>query len=76
MNMKTNLLTVIAFLAPVAAFALLPVSAVAACIALSTTGLISVFASDYGRNIEPLRSPTEVVAFNTARPSVEYRAAA
>jgi hypothetical protein len=74
--MKTNLLPVIAFLAPVAAVALLPVSAVAAVIALSATGLLSVFASDYSRNVQPLRAPTQVVAFSTPRPSAEYRNAA
>ena len=74
--MKTNLLPIIAFLAPVAAFALLPVSAVAAGIALSATGVITVFAADYGRNVEPLRAPTQVVAFSAQRPSAEFQAAA
>jgi|HubBroStandDraft_3_1064219.scaffolds.fasta_scaffold1551906_1 hypothetical protein len=74
--MKTNLLPVIAFLAPVAAVALLPVSAVAAVIALSATGLLSVFASDYARSVEPVRAQSQVVAFSAPRPSAEYRNAA
>jgi hypothetical protein len=52
-------------------------SAVAASIALSATGMISVLAADYGRTLEPARVPTPVVPFDAARrPSAECRAAA
>jgi len=68
--MKTNSLPVIAFLAAIAAFVLLPVSAVAASIALSVTGMIAVFAADYGRTVEPLRIPAPVVPFRAPRAGV------
>jgi len=75
--MKTNSLPLIAFLAVIAAFALLPVSAVAASVAFSVTGMLSVVTADYGRDLEPTRVSTPVVAFEAARkPSVEFRDAA
>jgi|CZKI01.1.fsa_nt_gi hypothetical protein len=77
MNMKTNSLPIIGYLAAIAAFALLPVSAVVAAIAFSVTGMISVFAADYGRNLEPVRVTAQVVALEDARlPSAELRTAA
>ena len=77
MNKNTSSLPIIAFLAAIAAFVLLPVSAVGAAIAFSATGMIAVFAADYGRNLEPLRAEAQVVALNEARrPSVEFRTAA
>jgi len=75
--MKTPVLPVIAYLAAVAAFALIPASAVAASIAVAVTGTLSVFAADYGRGIEPLRGPAPVVPINLSRPALsEYRVAA
>jgi hypothetical protein len=65
--MKTNILPVIAFLAALAAFFLLPVSAVAASIALSVTGMVSVIAADYGRPAGALRAPAAVVPANLSR---------
>lgn len=75
--MKTKTLPVIAFLAAIAAFALLPVSAVAASIAVSFTGLASLLAADYGRNIEPLSVRAPIVPFGLSRHALaEYRTAA
>jgi hypothetical protein len=75
--MKTNLLPVIALLAAIAAFALLPVSAAAASIAVSVTGLASLLTADYGRNLEPVRAPAPIVPFGMSRPSLaDCRAAA
>jgi hypothetical protein len=75
--MKTTSLPIIAFLAAIAAFALLPMSAVAAGIALSVTGMISVFAADYGRNLQPVRITAQVVPLGEERnPSAELRTAA
>ncbi|HXQ81620.1 MAG TPA: hypothetical protein VN775_09925 [Opitutaceae bacterium] len=75
--MKTNSLPLIAFLAVIAAFALLPVSAVAASIALSVTGVLSVAAADYGRNMEPIRAESRAVPIDApGRPSAELREAA
>jgi len=75
--MKTNVLPIIAFLAAIAAFIFLPVGAVAASIALSVTGMISVIAADYGRPVGPLVAPAPVVRVNLSRPALnEYRVAA
>jgi hypothetical protein len=75
--MKTSSLPIIAFLAAIAAFVLLPMSAVAAGVTFSVTGMISVFAADYGRNLEPVRVTARVVPVEEARnTSVEFRAAA
>ena len=77
LNMKTSVLPIIAFLAAIAAFVFLPVSAVGASIALSVTGMLSVVGADYGRSIEPVRVPAQVVALDPERrPSVECPAAA
>jgi hypothetical protein len=39
--------------------------------------MISVFAADYGKNLEPVRVPAKVVALEEARrPSAELRTAA
>jgi len=76
-KMKTSSLPIIAFLAAIAAFVLLPMSAVAAGVTFSVTGMISVFAADYGRNLEPVRVTARVVPVEEARnTSVEFRAAA
>jgi len=75
--MKTNILPVIAFLAVIAAFVLLPVSAVAASIGLSVTGMISVVAADYSRGMEPIRAQAPAVPFDVSRQApTEYRVAA
>jgi len=75
--MKTPVLPAIIYTAAAAAFALLPASAVAASIALSVTGVLSIFAADYGRRVEPLRDPAPVVAIPQPHPApAECRAAA
>ncbi len=75
--MKTNVLPLIAFLAALAAFVLLPVSFVTASIALSVTGMISVIAADYGRSAKPLRVPARVISIDVPRlATAENRAAA
>jgi hypothetical protein len=74
--MKTSILPSIAFLAAMAAFVFLPVSAVAASIALSVVGILSILAADYGRDLEPVRAPAQVIAFSARQPSAELQAAA
>jgi hypothetical protein len=64
LNMKTNVLPLIAFAAAIAAFVILPVSAVAASIAVSVTGIASILVADYGRDIEPLRAGPEIIPFD------------
>jgi hypothetical protein len=61
--MKSNSITVSAFLAAIAAVAFLPVSATAAGLALTTTGIMSVLVSDYGRNADPVLAAAPVLPF-------------
>ena len=75
--MKTTALPIITFLSAIAAFALLPVSATAATIAVTVTGILAILAGDYGRSREPLRVPAPVIALNLPRPAMgESRIAA
>lgn len=62
--MKNNSLPAVALLAAVLACVLLPVSAAAASIALSVTGILAVLAADYGRSMEPVRAKSHVIPFN------------
>jgi hypothetical protein len=64
--MKTSTLPIKAFLAALAAIALLPVGPVAASIAFTSTGLFAMLASDYGRNTQPLAARAGVVPFELA----------
>jgi hypothetical protein len=75
--MKTTSLPLVTFLAAIAAFALLPVSAVAASFAVTVAGILSILAADYGRSLEPLRVLAPVIPLNLALASVDtYRTAA
>jgi hypothetical protein len=62
-NMKTHTLSIIASLAAVVAVALVPVSAAAASIALTVTGLLTTMLADYGRPAVRYATPAPVVAF-------------
>jgi hypothetical protein len=70
--MKNSTLLFSAFLATLVAIVVLPVGAAAAAIAFTATGLLSVLVADYGRSIEPVRAPAQVVPFG----SPDCRAAA
>jgi hypothetical protein len=61
--MKNNSIPILAFLAVLVATILLPISAGGACIALTVTGVLAILAADYGRTVEPLRVPANVIAF-------------
>jgi len=63
--MKTNILPVSAFLAALAATLTFPVGATAAAFAFTATGLLAVFTADYGRTIEPVRVPADIVPFGS-----------
>lgn len=63
MNMKTHTLSIIAFLASIAAVALVPVSAAAAAVAFTVTGLLTTMVADYGRGAGRPMAPAPVVAF-------------
>lgn len=64
--MKNTSLPVIAFLAALAAFVVLPLSATAACIAFTVIGTLSMLAGDYGRNLEPIQARAAVVPFTAS----------
>jgi hypothetical protein len=59
--MKTRILPSIAYVGAVGAFLLFPFSAAAATVALSVTGLLSIFAADYSRSAEPVVAPAPAV---------------
>jgi hypothetical protein len=61
--MKTSTLPLKAFLAVLVAIIFLPVGATAAAIAFTATGMLSILAADYGRSLEPVRVPAEIVPF-------------
>jgi hypothetical protein len=62
--MKNTSLPIKAFLAALAAMAFLPVGPGTASIAFTVTGLLAILLSDYGREVEPLRTPANVVLFD------------
>lgn len=64
--MKTTSLPIKALLAVIAAVALIPVAPAAAAIAFTSTGLIAMLASDYGRNLEPVGAQAGIVPFELA----------
>jgi hypothetical protein len=59
--MKNTSLPIKAFLAALAAIALLPVGPGAAAIAFTVTGLLAILLSDYGREMQPLQARSNVV---------------
>jgi hypothetical protein len=65
--MKSTTLPAVAFLAAIAAFVLLPVSAAAAAIAFTLTGVLCMLVADYGRTIEPVRPAAEIIPFDSGR---------
>lgn len=60
--MKTNILAISSVLA---AIAILPVSTGAAGIILVATGILAVFAADYGRIPAPLGVRAEIIPFSS-----------
>jgi hypothetical protein len=54
----------------------LPVSAAAAAIAFTATGLLSVLVADYGRTLAPVRAPAEILPFDAPCASAALRRAA
>jgi hypothetical protein len=77
MNIKATLLHNIALMSLAATLLLLPFDATAAAMALAFIGLLAIAFADYGRNIEPLRVPAEVVKMGDSDGSAaDLRAAA
>lgn len=77
MKIKNSTLPIATFVAAIAALALLPVSAAAAGAAVTVTGVISIFAADYGRAERTQRTSAEVVPLSESRAEeVEHRKAA
>ena len=60
-NMNTNSLPALSFLAVLTASIFLPVSAGAACIALTICGVAAVLVSDYGREQAPIQTAANVI---------------
>jgi hypothetical protein len=65
--MKSNTLTFLAFLGPIVSLVALLVSAPAAAIAVTATGVLSILVVDYGRRIDPVRLTAEVIPFSSSR---------
>jgi hypothetical protein len=61
--MKTNILTLSSAFAAVAA---LPFSTDAAGIIFVATGILAVFAADYGRSLMPVSGRAEIIPFNSS----------
>ena len=74
--MKHSTLLFTAFLATLVAIVVLPVSAAAAAIAFTATGLLSVLVADYGRTLAPARAPAEILPFDAPRAKAALRRAA
>jgi hypothetical protein len=75
--MKPVILPVVAVLAVIAAFVFLAVNAVAATIAFSVAGVVSVAVADYSRKLQPVRVRSRVVPFSApSRPADDLRDAA
>jgi hypothetical protein len=68
--MKSNIFPVSTLLAAVVASVILPVSAPAAVLAFTVTGLLSVFVADYGRTIKPLSLPGEIIPLDSRGPTL------
>jgi hypothetical protein len=61
--MKTNLIHNLPIVAVMASLLLIPFSAPAACLALTFTGAAAMLAADYGREIKPVTTDAEIIAF-------------
>lgn len=75
--MKTNVLHLCTFTAAAAAFAIAPLSPLAACVAVTVAGVATVVLLDYGRARAPIGARAEVIAFAApaAAPEVAREAA-
>ena len=76
MNIKKSTLPIATFVAAIAAFALLPVSAPIAGAAVTVTGVISILAADYGRAERTQKAGEVLPLSHTRAHPVEYRDAA
>ena len=61
--MKTNIINNLPIVAVMASLLLIPFSASAACLALTFTGAVAMLVADYGREIKPVETRAEIVAF-------------
>jgi hypothetical protein len=59
--MKNNSIFALSFLAVLTAAIILPISAAAACISLTITGVLAMLVSDYSRELRPLQAESEVI---------------
>ena len=63
--MNSNSFLISAFLSAIAAIALLPVSATAAGLAITATGIMTILFGDYSRNLSPVGAQAPVVPFSS-----------
>ncbi len=77
MNIKVTLLHNLAAIGLAASLIALPIDATAAAITFALVGILAVFFADYGRNLEPLRVPAEIILIGKpAGPEPDLSAAA
>lgn len=77
MNIKVSLLHSLAAIGLAASLVALPIDATAAAITFALVGILAVLFADYGRNLEPLRVPAEVIPLDRpAGAAPDLRAAA
>jgi hypothetical protein len=75
--MKNNSILALSFLAVLTAAIILPISAAAACVSLTVTGVLAMLVSDYSRELRPLQAGAEVIHVDFAgRNSAELNKAA
>ena len=63
--MKANTLLISAFATALAAIALLPISATAASLAITATGIMTILFGDYSRNLAPVGAQAPLVPFGS-----------
>jgi hypothetical protein len=71
LNMKSNILTPVSFIAYPLALVALPVSPLAAGLVATIAGLLSIGTLDYGRSSGPVTVPAEVLAFSSKLPALD-----
>lgn len=69
--MKTNLVQISSFPVAAAAFALIPVSPFAACLAVTVAGVLAVLMLDYGQARMPISITAEVLPFTAGHRALD-----
>jgi hypothetical protein len=64
--MKNNSILALSFLAVLTAALVLPISAAAACISLTITGVLAMLVGDYSRELGPVQATARVIPVDFA----------